>query len=504
MTIVTKPYDLMPKTRVGAVWPAKLLLATLAIPFFLPIGSLFLTADRLLLLIAFFPCLIMWCRGHAGPIHITDVTLILACLWMSLSMAIKDGLSNFIEPSGINFIETLGAYFVARCFVRDAKSFHAVVKFLFQMILLMLPFAIYETITSRNLLLEIANSIWPSYADVPKEPRWSLDRVALVFYHPILFGVFCGSCFSLSWYVLGYKGSPALRLLRTGAVGIATFLSLSSGPISALSAQIGLILYDILFHWHRNRWKILCFSVAVLWFLLEISASRSAFEIALTHFSFDPDTAWNRLRIWHFGKQSVIEHPLLGIGLTGDWVRPSWMTGSMDMFWLVPAVSHGLPAGLLVHFAFLSMCFSAASKRGIGARANAYRTGFLICMVSFYLAGWTVHYWKVIYVLFNFLLGCGAWIVYANSTTLVETQGDQTEKRRAVKPVFRRLFETRTHSARPETQKEAQPPSYTRFLPTSRTPGACNHVSNYKRRSHGVSAGENNGYDPQTTSSEND
>jgi hypothetical protein len=32
-------------------------------------------------------------------------------------------------------------------------------------------------------------------------------------------------------------------------------------------------------------------------------------------------------------------------------------------------------------------------------------------MVGLFLAGWTVHYWKSIYVMFIFLLGSGAWIL---------------------------------------------------------------------------------------------
>lgn len=394
------------------VWPAKLLIVCLAIPFFFPIGPLFLTADRFILLALILPCLTIWASGKAGPIHAADIMVLLLCLWSALSMFVIDGPSIAVEGAGIAFLETFGAYLVARCFVRDADAFHSVVRFLFWFVLLMLPFAIHETLTSRNGLLSIANSIWPSYADVPKEPRWGLDRVALTFYHPILFGVFCGSAFALTYYVLGYQASKFLGFVRTSTVGLMTFLSLSSGPITALVAQLGLILWDKILGRFPRRWVFLSAGVIFLWILAEIAANRSVPELFLTYFAFNPGTAYNRLRIWEFGTMSIANHPLLGIGLTGDWVRPWWMSGSMDMFWIVSAVQHGLPAGIFLHLAFIVMVLSVAFKSNLDDRSSSYRTGYLICMMGFYLAGWTVHYWKVIYVLFMFFLGCGAWIIF--------------------------------------------------------------------------------------------
>jgi hypothetical protein len=40
-----------------------------------------------------------------------------------------------------------------------------------------------------------------------------------------------------------------------------------------------------------------------------------------------------------------------------------------------------------------------------------YRLGYLITMCSFFLAGWTVHFWNGTYVLFLFLLGSGYWML---------------------------------------------------------------------------------------------
>ena len=88
-------------------------------------------------------------------------------------------------------------------------------RFMFWMIAIMLPFALYETLTGHNILLEFASKFCRACGDVPKDPRWGLDRVQGVFDHPILFGVFCGSMPALVYYVLGYKANPITRGLKS-------------------------------------------------------------------------------------------------------------------------------------------------------------------------------------------------------------------------------------------------------------------------------------------------
>ncbi len=412
-------------TRTGP-WPAKLLLLTLLVPFFFPVGPLFLTADRIVLLLLFIPCLKIWLSGGTGRILFPDILVVLFCLWTTFSTVVVDGFGVAVEASGINLLETLGAYLVGRCFVRSAEDFLSLARFLVFLILAMLPFAIHETMTGNNFLLGMANQIWPSYADVPKEPRWGLDRVALTFYHPILFGVFCTSGLALAYFVVGHGASGLVRHARTVAVGFTAFLSLSSGPLTAMVAQLGLMFWDRTLRNFKNRWKVLVSCVASLWVALEIAANRSVPELFLTYFAFNPATAYNRIRIWEFGTLSIQQNPLFGIGISGDWERPWWMSGSMDMFWIVAAVQQGLAAGILQHMIFLSIFVSIALKPGFDERTSAYRMGFLVCLMGFYLAGWTVHYWKVVYVQFMMLLGCGGWMLLLSPAS--EILGDKSDQ----------------------------------------------------------------------------
>ncbi len=392
--------------------PAALLLLSLVFPFLVQVGPLLMSVNRLVLLVMVIPCFFMWLSGRAGPIRTADIALMLMWLWITISFLVNHDLMMTIEASGIRFIETLGAYLLARCYIRDAESFHAMVSLLFMIIVAMLPFAIYESLTGHNILLDVANSIWFSGHDAVKQPRWGLDRVEGVLVHPILFGVFCGVAISLVYYVLGYGASFFKRVFKTSLVGLTALFSLSAGPLLAILAQVLLIGWDQALSKIKARWKILTGAVLSFVVALEIAANRSTPELFIHYFAFNRHSAYNRIRIWHYGTESVAEHPLFGIG-RHEWERAFWMSSSMDMFWLVPAVRSGLPAALLFQLAFFSIFLTIAFKKGLDERTSSYRTGFLICMVGFYLAGWTVDYWKQIYVLFMFLLGSGVWMLDA-------------------------------------------------------------------------------------------
>lgn len=388
----------------------KLFLISLIIPFQFDIGFLRLSASRLFLLVMFVPLFLTWIRGGAGKIRFVDVSLLLFCLWSTLSFMLIHGVSKGVEASGILIVETMGAYLLARVYIRNAYSFYAMVAFLFGMVVILLPFALMETLTSRNLILSTANALGSSYDVVPKEPRWGLDRVQGPFSHPILFGVFCGAILTLVYFVLGFGRSWLRRVAQTAVVGFTAGLSLSSGPLSAMMAQVSLLIYDGALRWVRGRWLLLAGAVAVLIVLVELLANRTSTEIFIGLFAFSKHTAYNRLDIWTYGSASVLNNPLIGIGMN-DWARPVWMVESVDMFWLLPAMRHGIPAGLFLQITVVGLFMTTAFKRIGDRRVASYRLGFVLCLFGYYLAGWTVHYWNEVYLHLMFILGSGVWIL---------------------------------------------------------------------------------------------
>lgn len=396
-----------PSTRVRLFGPIGFFLVSLIVPFFFMAGSFQLTAYRLVLLVMFVPLTFMWLSKR---IRMTDLALLGFCLWTVLSFTAVHGMREGVESGGIMVVETFGAFLMGRVFVRNADDFLATMKIFFVIVLFLLPFAMIESFTTTNLLLSWANAIGEAMDVVPKEPRWGLDRAQGPFSHPILFGVFCGALVSLVYFVIGYGQPLASKFWKTAAVFFTAGLCLSSGPISAVMAQVLMMGWNFIFKFIRQRWLILIGLATSMVIAVEIVAKRSAAEIFIGYFAFSKATAYNRIYIWIYGTQSVANHPWVGIGYN-DWERPSYMVSSMDMFWLVPAVRHGIPAALFLQLAFVGTFVLIALHRIESERLRHYRLGFLLCLLGYYVAGWTVHYWGAVYVQLMFLLGSGMWLL---------------------------------------------------------------------------------------------
>lgn len=385
-----------------------LFLISLIIPSIIQVGPIRLSAYRTVLLVTTLPCLYLWITGRAGRIRFADICILMLWAWGALSYVVIHGFGATIETNGVAFIETVGAYFLARCFIRTPEAFYATIRSMFWVIMFLLPFAFYETVTSEPLILELFQLFSETTDDNAKEPRLGLTRVQGPFEHEILFGVFCGSILAMVHLVLGYGEPLFKRNLRTGLVLFTALLSLSSGPLASQAVQLMLLGWNWVLRNVRERWLILGGMAGAMFVALELVANRSTIEILISSFAFNTWTAWNRLLIWEYGSASVMNNPLFGIG-NNDWVRPSWMVVSVDMFWLLPGMRNGLPAALFQMGAFWGAVLGAMMQKGLDDRLSSYRTGYVISMIGLFLAGWTVHYWNATYVTIIFLMGAGAW-----------------------------------------------------------------------------------------------
>jgi hypothetical protein len=390
-------------------WQVALFLITLVVPWVFYFGPLRMSVYRIVLLLMLLPCLGMWLTGKAGRMRIADIALLLYSVWAAVSLTVNHGFEYSFQSSGIVFIETLGPYMLARCYIRDADDLYNVVQLLFRIVVLLLPFAIFEFATGQNISRELAALILPTFTDA-MPARLGFTRVQSVFDHPILFGVFTGSIFALVYLVLGFRRDLLSRCFMTGIVGATSILSVSSGPLTALFVQLFLLCWNGLLSTFRFRWKLLIALALSLSVAIELVANRSVLDIFVSYFLFDPGSYWFRKLIWLYGTESVLNHPLYGTGLY-EWDRPEWMGSSIDNFWLFHAVRYGLPAAFLMPLAFFSVLLAVSSKKGLDVRLAQYRTGFLITMMAFFVVAWTVHFWDAAYVVFMFLMGSGVWML---------------------------------------------------------------------------------------------
>jgi len=399
-----------PRIRSGLSKCVALFLISLFIPWLWTIGPIVISPYRVVLIITILPCLAIWIKGQAGGIFFADIMILFYSFWCVVSLAAVHDIDTAVQSGGIIFIETVGAYMLGRCFIRSADQFYGAVRLLFWTVAFLLPFALVEAISNWNVALSLFSAFFPTHVLAYNVPRWGMRRVQTVFEHPILFGVSSGAILALVHLVLGYSRPAVRRWSGSAVVWVTALLSLSAGPMTALFAQSGLMGWNWLMGRYERRWMILWGLILASYLFISMASNQTVPEFYLTHFSFDQGSAYYRILIWHFGSESALNHPLFGVGFN-RWDRPSWMPGSIDMFWLYHAVQFGIPAGLLIMLSFLSMVATVSFKRGLDTRLLQYRTAYLAVMTGYFVVGWTVHFWNATYVLFLFLLGSGSWLL---------------------------------------------------------------------------------------------
>lgn len=397
-------------------WPVSLFLIGLVIPWIIPLGQLNLSFYRFVLLAMLLPCLVMWVSGRAGRIRAADIGLLLYSGWVALTLVMAHGAASGTQSAGIFFIETMGAYLLARCYIRDAEDFYNVIALSTKLVILLLPFGVYEFLTGNKPLLSVLGAIFPTVEVTMMTPRLGFWRVQGPFPHSIAFGLFCASTFALTYLISDTGRSAVSRKFLAGLVAITAFLSLSSAPIAGLVVQGALMAWNSLLRQYDIRWKLLWGLAFAAYLVVEFGSNQTPVQFYISHFTFDQQTGWFRIWIWEYGSASVLNHPLYGLGF-GDWARPKWMApDSIDNFWLVTAVRHGIPALVLLVVSCLAIVLPIAFNKGLDKKLGNYKTAYLICMATYFIVGTTAHFWGATYVWLLFLLGAGVWMMTAESS----------------------------------------------------------------------------------------
>jgi len=392
--------------------PAVLFIVGLVIPLFINIGPMRMSVYRIVLLTFLFPAIFALFSGKVGRIRVPDIAVILICFWTSLSYFVLYGVSPMIERVGIVWVEIWGSYLIARVYIRTPDAFLKMSKLFFWIAIAMIPSTLIELQTGRNVLIEFFDTFWDSYTNQIKERRLGFDRVQGPFSHPIHFGVFFGSLIGLTFYVIGYHLSKVRRVVRTIVIILVGATALSSGPLTAISVQVFLLIWDGVLSFLKSRWTLLLILSVTAYIAVDIYSNRSPFEVFIAYTAMNPATAYGRILVWIWGTKSIWENPIFGIGLSGDWERPWWMnSSSVDMFWIVPGMAHGIPAWILWFILFFSVFIPVAFLKIKSDRVHSYRMGYLCSLFGFFAVGWTVHFWDSVYALLLFLIASGVWLL---------------------------------------------------------------------------------------------
>ena len=403
-----------------------------------------LSACRLVLLIALIPCLFRWLSGHAGRIQVPDLGILFFCMWGALALMHAHGFEVSLQPAGMLFIETMGAYLLGRCFIRTAGDFRAMVRMVARLVVLLSPFALFEWVTNTKPLLSGFGLVFAT-PELLFETRSGFSRVQGPFSHSIEFGVFCGSIFALALMTRSSRHSFSVWLMGF-VIGGCALLSMSSASAAILVLLAAILGWNWVLSAVQGRWMILGALLFMAYLVVEFGSNQTPIQFYISRFTFDPGTGWWRLLIWEHGSASVRNFPLFGIGL-GDWVRPPWMfSASVDNFWLVNAMRYGLPAFFLLLVSSIWMLVAIAFTGGLNDEVRRYRLAYISSMVALFLIGCTVHFWGAIYAWFCFMLGAGGWFIEAGASARVAERRDAPPVR--ARPGFSNPLITNPSAAR--------------------------------------------------------
>ena len=215
--------------------------------------------------------------------------------------------------------------------------------------------------------------------------------------------------FAAAYYVLNRERLNAKALALLGMIAGSTFLSLSAGPFVGLACQAGILAWDKITRGISLRWTALITMIAMVFFAVSLGSNRSPIKVFISYLTFSAQSSYNRILIFEYGSAEVMRNPFLGIGF-GDWIRPPWMSDSMDNFWLVTAVRYGLPALVMLVAAIVALAVRQARATAGNRDLNRHRMAWLAIIIGFSVSGVTVHFFNALFAYFFFLIGTGSWI----------------------------------------------------------------------------------------------
>lgn len=449
--------------------PVLLYFLAIAFPIHVNAGTVFLTGVRLLLIVMMIPMCINLLAGKYGRMILTDIVFFLYSIWVIATLFVNTP-SSSLSFGGSVAVEFFGGYMLARAYIRSVEDMAAMIRALFILVLFTIPFAIFEGQTGYAPLPELIRKLQVigSIEDFSIEQdgrRLGLERVQVVFAHPIHYGLFCSSALSLVF--IGFTGivSTLQRLVAAVLICFAAFMSLSSGAILPIMLQLGFFIWAAVLRRYTSKWFILMGLIVMCYIVIDLASSRTPIDVFMSYATFSPHNAYWRKLIFEYGIQNVWANPLVGIGLN-DWFRPWFMfTNSVDNFWLLTAMRYGLPGFILLALGFFPLIWKIAWRRiDENSLAWQFRRAWVITFISILMTLCTVDVWSTILAHTAFLLGSGAWFL---SVEPLQTGATCTRQRQGA------TLRTQTRSPAPNSWAEPKSSEqvanallYTRFSQT--------------------------------------
>ncbi len=391
-------------------------------------------------------------RAVLEQADIVDVSLVGLTGFAFASLWANHGLQQAIQSAGIYAIETLGSFYLARMYITTPQRFYQINQMFVVTLAALTLFSVYEAFAQHRIFHDIAKQItghdsldFRLYTNY--YIRNGIMRAANLFEHPILYGSLLALCFPFA-FLLFRRTHQVWAGVNIIALLASMLLTLSSAPLLSLIFQSGIAVLVKFWNNARRLWVSLMFASLAGALLTNAVSNRGFFGILISYLTFNPNTGYFRMLQWENTMDDIADNPIFGIGLIGpgfhDWTRPYWISdwfgNSIDSFWLLLALQHGLFAITLLLFASLYASFSTLNL--IYKHSDATRwmvTAWVLSFFSLILIGFTVDYFGKLQPMFYFTLGAISWAKdyplwnrqaeeLENAPTITDTDNNITRK----------------------------------------------------------------------------
>lgn len=375
-----------------------ILVILVPIEFSFNLGSLSLTASRAFLVVMAFMVIP---KMFQMKLRLFDWFFIGHVLWTCVAYLMIYPPGQAVEMAGSYGLEFLIVYMMARIYLQRVEQMRAVIVLIFAFVLLSGIFAFPEAFTGNRYVHDFATAVTGNTYRLGSEIRMGIYRAHSFFEHPILYGVFCASSFSLVWFM----STPLQRLYRAPVIMFATWLSASSAPILTLLVQLLLLVLEWVTRKIKRRDKLLAWATGIFVVLIETATGRGIAGIVAL-MTINPGTAYTRRSQWNFAIDDVMRNPWFGFRPEA-YTRPFWLAASIDNWWLLIMMRAGIPALILIALSALFVWIAIARREG-PPLFNTLRTAWGLMMIAVILGAATVTFFGKLQPLFAFYMGMGA------------------------------------------------------------------------------------------------
>lgn len=279
--------------------------------------------------------------------------LFLYCVYAGLGFLYNHGFSG-VKSAVILFVEVFVSYSLGLLMGGKRKSLNKFLLLFSFVYILLIPFAVLETIDGYRVLHVLAASVAGNpVMDYLGDSyfRYGIHRAGTVFSHPILYSV-C-AVMLLPLIFASYKKVKA-GLLSIG-VFVAMVTSVTSAGFLMLAFQFGFYFLNLISIKIKNIFKYTAYVSIFSFLCLNVVSNRGAVLLFIQTLSLNPATAYTRYQQWQFSFDDILANPIWGIGFN-EWSRPHWMSFSVDSFWLMTILQNGFIALLFLSCFFVGSC----------------------------------------------------------------------------------------------------------------------------------------------------